>query len=82
MAPSYKKTKGPRPPGSKGKPGGFNPGNVNNIRSSYKGRAGKIKAELIHKAKVKKHYYSELAKQDQEDDTPDFYKEVCDRRRG
>ncbi|RKP14763.1 hypothetical protein BJ684DRAFT_18845 [Piptocephalis cylindrospora] len=76
MAPPHKAKKGPRPPGTKGKLGGFNPGNVNNIRSTYKGKAGKIKADLIHKAKVKKHYFSELAKQDQEEDTPDFYKEI------
>lgn len=45
------------------KKGGFSGGGVNAAAGSYIGRAKKVKADLIHKAKVKKAYYRMLEKE-------------------
>ncbi|KAG0077223.1 hypothetical protein BGZ93_006792 [Podila epicladia] len=53
---------------------GFNPMAKAHMGSdAYKGHAKKLKAELIHKAKVKKDYAKVLK---QEDNTPEFYKKI------
>ncbi|WFD35605.1 hypothetical protein MCUN1_002463 [Malassezia cuniculi] len=51
------RTKGPRTKG------GFAVGGANAAAGTYIGRAKKLKAELIHKAKVKKAYYRMLEKE-------------------
>ncbi|KAG0207995.1 hypothetical protein BGX28_000939 [Mortierella sp. GBA30] len=57
------------------KKGGFNPMAKAHMGSdAYKGHAKKLKAELIHKAKVKKEY-AKVLKQE-EDNTPEFYKKI------
>ncbi|KAG0348205.1 hypothetical protein BG005_011679 [Podila minutissima] len=54
---------------------GFNPMAKAHMGSdAYKGHAKKLKAELIHKAKVKKDY-AKVLKQE-EDNTPEFYKKI------
>ncbi|KAF8935245.1 hypothetical protein CPC16_005919 [Podila verticillata] len=54
---------------------GFNPMAKAHMGSdAYKGHAKKLKAELIHKAKVKKDY-AKVLKQE-EDSTPEFYKKI------
>ncbi|GJJ74759.1 hypothetical protein EMPS_07117 [Entomortierella parvispora] len=54
---------------------GFNPMSKAHMGSdAYKGHAKKLKAELIHKAKVKKDY-AKVLKQE-EDNTPEFYKKI------
>ncbi|KAG0265656.1 hypothetical protein BG011_004255 [Mortierella polycephala] len=55
--------------------GGFNPMAKAHMGSeAYKGHAKKLKAELIHKAKVKKDFAKVLKKE--EENTPDFYKKI------
>ncbi|KAF9085894.1 hypothetical protein BGX29_003079 [Mortierella sp. GBA35] len=57
------------------KKGGFNPMAKAHMGSdAYKGHAKKLKADLIHKAKVKKEY-ARVLKQEA-DDTPEFYKKI------
>lgn len=54
---------------------GFNPMAKAHMGSdAYKGHAKKLKADLIHKAKVKKEY-ARVLKQETEE-TPEFYKKV------
>ncbi|KAF9322011.1 hypothetical protein BG003_008202 [Podila horticola] len=54
---------------------GFNPMAKAHMGSdAYKGHAKKLKAELIHKAKVKKDY-AKVLKQEEES-TPEFYKKI------
>ncbi|KAG0035939.1 hypothetical protein BGZ82_004924 [Podila clonocystis] len=54
---------------------GFNPMAKAHMGSdAYKGHAKKLKAELIHKAKVKKDY-AKVLKQEEEN-TPEFYKKI------
>lgn len=54
---------------------GFNPMAKAHMGSdAYKGHAKKLKADLIHKAKVKKEY-ARVLKQEAEE-TPEFYKKV------
>ncbi|KAK3805775.1 MAG: hypothetical protein J3Q66DRAFT_122504 [Benniella sp.] len=54
---------------------GFNPMARAHMGSdAYKGHAKKLKAELIHKAKVKKEYAKMLRQEDQS--TPEFYKKI------
>ncbi|KAF9165301.1 hypothetical protein BGX21_001639 [Mortierella sp. AD011] len=54
---------------------GFNPMARAHMGSdAYKGHAKKLKAELIHKAKVKKEYAKVLTKE--EENTPEFYKKI------
>ncbi|KAF9947949.1 hypothetical protein BGZ72_010117 [Mortierella alpina] len=58
---------------------GFNPMAKAHMGSdAYKGHAKKLKAELIHKAKVKKDY-AKVLKQE-EDNTPEFYKKIFGER--
>ncbi|KAG0278081.1 hypothetical protein BGZ95_004786 [Linnemannia exigua] len=57
------------------KKGGFNPMAKAHMGSdAYKGHAKKLKADLIHKAKVKKEYARVLKQEG--DDTPEFYKKI------
>ncbi|KAF9185780.1 hypothetical protein BGZ50_002864 [Haplosporangium sp. Z 11] len=61
------------------KKGGFNPMAKAHMGSeAYKGHAKKLKAELIHKAKVKKEFAKVLKKE--EDNTPEFYKKIFGER--
>ncbi|KAF9109826.1 hypothetical protein BGX27_007143 [Mortierella sp. AM989] len=54
---------------------GFNPMARAHMGSeAYKGHAKKLKAELIHKAKVKKDYAKVLSQE--EENTPEFYKKI------
>ncbi|KAF9197592.1 hypothetical protein BGZ49_001892 [Haplosporangium sp. Z 27] len=58
-----------------GKKKGFNPMARAHMGSeAYKGHAKKLKADLIHKAKVKKEYAKVLSKE--EENTPEFYKKI------
>ncbi|CAO3568950.1 unnamed protein product [Mortierella alpina] len=58
---------------------GFNPMAKAHMGSdAYKGHAKKLKAELIHKAKVKKDY-AKVLKQEEEN-TPEFYKKIFGER--
>ncbi|KAF9932185.1 hypothetical protein FBU30_008740 [Linnemannia zychae] len=57
------------------KKGGFNPMARAHMGSdAYKGHAKKLKAELIHKAKVKKDFAKVMKKE--LDETPEFYKKI------
>ncbi|KAG0348457.1 hypothetical protein BG004_005186 [Podila humilis] len=54
---------------------GFNPMAKAHMGSdAYKGHAKKLKADLIHKAKIKKDYAKVL--KEEADNTPDFYKKI------
>ncbi|KAG0352330.1 hypothetical protein BC939DRAFT_498075 [Gamsiella multidivaricata] len=74
------KNKGSNKSGSTGgrvekKKKGFNPMAKAHMGSdAYKGHAKKLKAELIHKAKVKKDFAKVLKKE--EENTPEFYKKI------
>ncbi|KAG2181444.1 hypothetical protein INT44_008257 [Umbelopsis vinacea] len=73
----------------KGSRGGGKPGNrggkgfhlaARSGSHAYKGRAQKIKDQLVHKAKVKKDYYKQLSKEDSSLETPDYVKEIFGER--